>query len=593
MAFFDYDLQNKLKQYKFGIYLRRSSEDNEDKQVRSIEGQQLDLDDLKTQLGLDIAKQYEPEKRTAFKKGRPIFNELLQDAENGIIDAVLVWHSNRISRNYADGGDFVQLMSEQKIKIVLTPHGYFDNSPRDKAYLMGEFTRATESSDEKSVIVKRGNRTKLKAGYIPSGRLAEGFIHVKNNRDEYINIADPDRFPFIQKAIQLVLNQTHTPKEALLLLNNEWGYRTHKTKRTGDKPLSDSTWYKILSDPKYYYGELHRSEGVFMMADDLPKPYSREDYEKVQILLGNKSSRRKTKKDWPYTGLGMVCGECNGTIIMDEKWQIICPICKLKFHKSKDRVSCPECKTPIEKMNNPKILHYVWLYGNHRRLADGSKCSQPSLAVKDFDTQIDSLIAKFSIPESFKNWAIKWLQNKHKTEVHDRTSIKDNLQQLDTRVQKQIDNLLDLKLKELIDEGEYQRKKELLLLEQQQVRNKLKDTDKRADEWLELTEKTFNFSCYARYWFNHGTNQQKREILSTLGSNLMIKDKIVSLYLHKPFTILNGMQEKIEILLDVFEPDELLDNTHYSDTSTPVIPSLLRGRDSNPNKLVQSQLSYR
>jgi hypothetical protein len=37
------------------------------------------------------------------------------------------------------------------------------------------------------------------------------------------------------------------------------------------------------------------------------------------------------------------------------------------------------------------------------------------------------------------------------------------------------------------------------------------------------------------------------------------------------------MQDKIEILLDVFEPEELADTSTYSDTSNPVIPSLLRG----------------
>jgi hypothetical protein len=57
-----------------------------------------------------------------------------------------------------------------------------------------------------------------------------------------------------------------------------------------------------------------------------------------------------------------------------------------------------------------------------------------------------------------------------------------------------------------------------ILLEQQQVRRNLQETDKRADNWLELTEKTFNFACYARYWFaNAKSSQQKREILAANG----------------------------------------------------------------------------
>lgn len=352
----------------------------------------------------------------------------------------------------------------------------------------------------------------------------------------------------------------------------------------GGKPLAKTTWYKILSDPKYYYGEFHRSEGIFNAADDFPRPFEKEDYEKIQVILGNKSNRRRTKKDWAYTGLGMICEKCTGTIIMDEKWQVICTECKVKFAKAKDRESCPECETPIDKMNQPTILHYTYLAGNHKKLSDGSKSKQPALAVKNFEEQIDSLLAKFTIPESFKNWAIKWLQREHFIEIRDRTNIKNSLQNLDKDIQKQVDTLLTSLLKELVTQEEYQKKKELLLLEQQNLRKNLDETDKRADDWLELSEKTFNFACYARHWFANGTNQQKREILGTIGSNLMLKDKNLLLYQREPFRIINGMQEKIEILLDVFEPDELLDTTIYSRPSNPVIPSLLRIRDSNPNK---------
>lgn len=52
---------------------------------------------------------------------------------------------------------------------------------------MTEFTRAARDSGDKSDAVKRGNRTKLKAGFMPSGRLAEGFDHVKNDKGEMVN----------------------------------------------------------------------------------------------------------------------------------------------------------------------------------------------------------------------------------------------------------------------------------------------------------------------------------------------------------------------------------------------------------------------
>lgn len=169
-------------------------------------------------------------------------------------------------------------------------------------------------------------------------------------------------------------------------------------------------------------------------------------------------------------------------------------------------------------------------------------------------------------------------------------TVNSSLQNLYTNTQKQIDQLLDMRLKNLVSDEEYQQKKDLLLLEKKEINEKLGKTDERANNWLELSEKTFNFATYSRYWFNNGTTQQKREILSTLGSNLMIKDQKLSLYLHKPFTIISEMQEKINVLLDLFEPEEIIDISGYPNEA---IPSLLGGRDSNPDKLLQRQLYYR
>jgi|GEM_PF-6652353 len=306
-------------------------------------------------------------------------------------------------------------------------------------------------------------------------------IHSKNSKDEKINAIDAKSFHLITKAIKLVLNQTHTAPEALAILNDEWGYRTKKLKEwvanhspqaLGTKFLQTlNTTMEKLAEVKVYSTFLMKYHDHLRL----------EITKKVQVILGRKSNRRNDKKKWAYTGLGLVCGECSGTVVMDEKWQIICPVCKLKFHKAKDRTACPGCNTPIATMKEPKILHYTWLYGNHKPLPNGGKCSQRSLAVQDFEGQVDRLLQKITIPENLSKWAIKWIQNEHAQEVTDRTNIKDNLQALDTSVQKKIDNLLDTLLAGLISDEEYQRKKDSLLQEQQNVRRKLQETDTRAD----------------------------------------------------------------------------------------------------------------
>lgn len=120
MAYFDGETIEKIKRLRFFVYVRKSTEDNEDKQMRSIEGQLVDIQELVLQrFNIKVVDIYK-ESQSAFKVGRTFFNEMLDRIEAGEGNGVIVWHPNRIARNYLDGGRFVHLMSEGKIKMVIT-----------------------------------------------------------------------------------------------------------------------------------------------------------------------------------------------------------------------------------------------------------------------------------------------------------------------------------------------------------------------------------------------------------------------------------------------------------------------------------------
>jgi site-specific DNA recombinase len=574
VSYYSKELLDQLRQLKFAVYLRKSTQDREDKQLRSIQGQREDLQNLIQLHGLNVVIEFE-EKQSAFHPGRPYYKQMLEMFRKNEANACLVWHPNRISRNYRDGGEFVQLMSDKKLKLVLTPYSIFENNPRDKEYLMSEFTRATRDSDEKSEAIKRGNRTKLKEGYIPSGRLPEGYIHVKNEKGMMINKTDPKRFPLLQKAIQLVLDQTHTPIEALDALNCEWGYRTKITPLGGDSPLSESTWYKILSSEVYtgdltQYGEYDTNNKASF------KPLvSQQDFNRIQILLGKKSTRRKNKHVRIYNG-HIKCGECEGSIITEEKWQIICSECKNKFHKSKNRTSCPKCMVEIEEMKKPTILHYEWLVcGKRKKKINNTKCSQKTITVQEFEKQIDHTLSEIEISKTFVDWALTWLSKINDSEVSERTSIYQNLQKLFNNTQTQIDKLLDMRIKGLIDDNEYNDKKKMLLSERSDLENKLKSTTQRADNWLDMAEKTFHFASQARSLFKTGDINQKRLVLQTISPNLTLKDKKIAIDLTEPLFILKNAKKEVEILDPKFEPNILTDTSEYKDAFESSIPRLI------------------
>jgi len=84
----------------------------------------------------------------------------------------------------------------------------------------------------------------------------------------------------------------------------------------------------------------------------------------------------------------------------------------------------------------------------------------------------------------------------------------------------------------MITDEEYQTlkvgmvKKKLILEDDLNVQNK------QVLEWIDLTEQTFDFACYAHIWFEKGDEKTKRAILACLGSNLTIKGKKIFVNYH-------------------------------------------------------------
>ena len=85
---------------KFFLYARKST-DVEDKQVRSIEDQIVELCAFAEKENLEIVDIL-IEKQSAKIPGRPIFNEMLKRIEAGEADGILAWHPDRLARNSVD-----------------------------------------------------------------------------------------------------------------------------------------------------------------------------------------------------------------------------------------------------------------------------------------------------------------------------------------------------------------------------------------------------------------------------------------------------------------------------------------------------------
>ena len=69
-----------------------------------------------------------------------------------------------------------------------------------------------------------------------------------------------------------------------------------------------------------------------------------------------------------------------------------------------------------------------------------------------------------------------------------------------------------------------------------------------------MSEKTFNFACYARYWFAKGDKEAKRQILSGIGSNIVLKDKKLCIDVTKPLQFIETAKQAVVEISSKFEP---------------------------------------
>ena len=108
--------------------------------------------------------------------------------------------------------------------------------------------------------------------------------------------------------------------------------------------------------------------------------------------------------------------------------------------------------------------------------------------------------------------------------------------------------------KHLLSSDEYQSVKTSLTKEQEQLEDSVKQLGEESREWVELTERTFNFALYARAWFTNGDLDTKRAIFACLGSDLLLKDKKVLLTLYKPFQYIFERKKEAEAEIARLEP---------------------------------------
>src|SRR3989344_3649426 len=471
---------------KYILYARKSTE-NEDRQVQSIDDQFERLKKLAADLNLDIKKVYTEAKSAKKPDNRPVFDEMMERIKNGEADGILCWSLNRLTRNPIDSGNLSWLLQKSTIKSIQTIERQY--LPSDNVLLFNVETRqANQYILDLSRDTRRGMLKKLSAGW-QTGVAPLGYLNDKENK---IIIKDPERFNLVRKMWDLMLTGNYTPPKILDIANEEWGFRTRKFKRIGGNELSRSGIYKIFTS--LFYAKIVVVNGV-QYAGEHKQMITLEEYDRVQMLLGRKGKPRPKQHEFAFTG-SIRCGVCGCLYTAETKKKLL---------------------------KSGEIREHTYYHCTKR--STKIKCNQrKNIPVNDLETAIEKEIEKYTILPEFLSWALEGLNKKNDTEIDDRTKIYEMRHKTLVQTQKELDELTKMRYRQLIDDPTFVKEKNELQVKISQLKGELRDTESRAEKWLELTEKTFKFATYARKEFVTGGLELKREILLTLGQNPIIRN---------------------------------------------------------------------
>lgn len=548
-------IQTTDKEFRYFLYCRKSSEDSQ-RQIASINDQITSLTNLAKNESLKMVRAPFKEERSAKDPGRPIFNEVLDRIEKGEANALLCWDIDRLYRNPVDEGRLRWLLQKGTIRVIRTPYRSF--YPEDAGLLMGvEGGRATDYVIRLSKNVKRGLNGKAARGWRPSAGPI-GYINVGIEKGSKTIANDPQRFELVRKMWDLFLAGTYSVSTILDIATNDWGLRTLQRRKIGGKPLSMSHMYNIFGDPFYYgyfpWKDLDTGELKMIKGNHQPM-ITEAEYWRAQTLLGKKGKPRAQTREFAFTGL-ITCGECNGSVTAEEKHQLICSECRYKF-AYENKHACPKCSTPIGEMKKPTILHYTYYHCVKKPHKD---CTQGSIRLEDLEVQFKEELQKITIDQDYLNLALDYLKDRQSSFGKEETAMRESLEASYESCQTRLKNLHAAYIspqnskQELYSSEEFAKQKGEITAERDELKKQLSLVEETLDKSLLATVRTFNFCAFSLHHFNTGDLRKKRAIFGTIGSNLVLKDKKLTIDKLHPFLLIENELKAQKQLQGEIEP---------------------------------------
>lgn len=178
---------------------------------------------------------------------RPSYKQLMEDVRNGLLDVVMVYKLDRISRNVQDFSNTFAVFQEHDVAFVSVKESFDTSTPigRTVMYILAAFAQLERENTSERVSDSMSEMAKC--GFWTGGRVPSGMTSIRKTvggKEHSFLMVDQDTIPFVKQIYSLFLS-------GMSITYLERYCRNHGIKTLRGKFMSTTQLHFMLTNPVY------------------------------------------------------------------------------------------------------------------------------------------------------------------------------------------------------------------------------------------------------------------------------------------------------------------------------------------------------
>jgi len=290
-------------------YIRVSTEEQA-REGYSISAQKQKLEAFCISQGWDVFNFYVDEGLSAKDLERPELQRMLKHIEEGVVDCVLVYRLDRLTRSVLDLYKLLEVFEKHNCKFKSSTEVYDTTTAMGRVFITIIAALAQWERENLAERVRMGMQQKASQGKWVTNTAPFGYEIDRENDTLVINFSEA---ALVKEIYQLYLTNSMGMNKVATTLNER-----HFTNKSGQSWNTNKVRY-ILTNPTYKgtirYNYRVNKDQYFEVEDAVPAIISVDDYEKVQHIVNNRTTNhpRRATSDFIFSGVAK-CARCGSAL---------------------------------------------------------------------------------------------------------------------------------------------------------------------------------------------------------------------------------------------------------------------------------------